>query len=902
MPGGIAGLAQTLAIDPVPDRARFVFEVTRLLYDNTDIRSPSVAAFLQAVRQPARGRPSPLGPVTASEVVPVPLTAEIWSDAIFRRRVTREELLTAILADREAALVCHGLSKLDDETLGFFAGRRAILTRIYERTAPVFASFAGALRVRDGRVVPPGGPDAAAMWEAVAGDKVARPDRFIQALLEASDGRLAYVYDSIDHLDPPRLAFALGTWMPAADRLERFRSLADGLYGVREWHVRTMPFSRSPFDLAMALMRLGVGADGRPSPPASRGWWTRVFNGSESDDDRPIDAAWLAEHIVATDIRQRADRLDQVTFAQRVFGAAGAADRADALFVLRAMPRFRALVLSFERIGIRNPATYASMLRHAAKLAALEGRRGYVAQSQLQGSLVLVTRMTAVGTLDLATAERLIGGLSTLPNDGGYAGGVARWLRERVHPVLPAARDLEGAIVAGLAGRPEAVAGVRRVTWEGQRYRLDLTASEHNRLRRVREKQRAPAIDVPLQLAEAARVLRADTVSTEDLQDAAAQFAAIAADLPQRTREEEADKVPPGVAVPPPLHEVLKKAIDDLTRAARAREPRRGARIAETIVDLADDLLARNLLSFAYAISLGDPDGTVLLADDVSHRHDFGFGLKDSDQRARLAWAVPRPEVAPGVPWHVNGSLMGLDVALSALALRRVSADPVLAAPRLTSNARETFATSVSLMDPLALRDADRDAIADAVARGERRVDRADSAEIDAIAAELSLDAARHRAIRWTQEHDRPRVPSLLSLMEMLVIGGGHPADLEAWGMGVVATNGCFCSRLRGPDVWPALAGRPQLGLAAAILPDVNFRVAIVLKELDLPASLARVILSAAMQDFIDEARATDDADWLSLSRAARAISRERIEDYVAAATATGPLMPDVSRSPELAP
>jgi hypothetical protein len=100
------------------------------------------------------------------------------------------------------------------------------------------------------------------------------------------------------------------------------------------------------------------------------------------------------------------------------------------------------------------------------------------------------------------------------------------------------------------------------------------------------------------------------------------------------------------------------------------------------------------------------------------------------------------------------------------------------------------------------------------------------------------------------------------------------------------------------PGGWALLSGRPQLGLAASVLPDLNLRVAVLLKELGLPAPLAKVVLSGAMQDFIDEARPTDDDDWLSLSRTARALTRERIEDYVAAATAVGPLMPDARTTP----
>ena len=116
----------------------------------------------------------------------------------------------------------------------------------------------------------------------------------------------------------------------------------------------------------------------------------------------------------------------------------------------------------------------------------------------------------------------------------------------------------------------------------------------------------------------------------------------------------------------------------------------------------------------------------------------------------------------------------------------------------------------------------------------------------------------------------------------------------------MVIAEGCLCSRLTPPGRWPTLLGRPPLGLTASAVADLNLHVAMMLRELRLPAPIAKVVLSGAMQDFIDEVRPTDDSDWLSLSRAARTITRERVEDYVAAATATGPLMPDATRSPEI--
>ena len=270
-------------------------------------------------------------------------------------------------------------------------------------------------------------------------------------------------------------------------------------------------------------------------------------------------------------------------------------------------------------------------------------------------------------------------------------------------------------------------------------------------------------------------------------------------------------------------------------------------------------------------------------------------------------WGVPRIEVNPGVPWHVSGSLLGLDIGLAPLALRRVNSERVLEAPRLTSNERDTFALSVSLMNPFALRDADRDAIADAVSRGQRRIGAlrnggqaaaraAAESAFNGIADELSIEGWRRRAVRWMLAHEADRVPSMFSLTEILVLGGAPAAELDRWGMSMMVTRGCACSRLTPPGQWPTLLGRPALGLTATGVADVHLHVAIMLKEMRLPAAIAKVVLSGAVQDFIDEVKPSDDADWLTLVRAARAATRERIEDYIAAATAAGPLVPDTGR------
>ena len=165
--------------------------------------------------------------------------------------------------------------------------------------------------------------------------------------------------------------------------------------------------------------------------------------------------------------------------------------------------------------------------------------------------------------------------------------------------------------------------------------------------------------------------------------------------------------------------------------------------------------------------------------------------------------------------------------------------------------------------------------------------------EFDDLADAISMEGRRRRSVRWTIEREPGLVLSMFSLTELFLLGGGRPADADAWGMSVMMADGCVCTRLTPPGRWAALAGRPQLGLTAVGVADLNLHVAAVLKDIGLPAALTKVVLSGAMQDFIDEVKATDDADWLTLARSARSVSRDLIEDYVAVATAVGPLMPD---------
>jgi hypothetical protein len=352
------------------------------------------------------------------------------------------------------------------------------------------------------------------------------------------------------------------------------------------------------------------------------------------------------------------------------------------------------------------------------------------------------------------------------------------------------------------------------------------------------------------------------------------------------------------VPAPPRPLETLLKAIDELGRGGAVLNAARLTRAAALLSDAADEAAAQALVSLAYAIYLGDPEGAAMLPGNVSLRHDFGLGQQDAAQRLRAPWMIPRPDVSPGVPWHVDGSLLGLDVGLATTMMRRLNTDRALSAPTLISNERETFVVGLGLLNPFALTDRARDAIAQAIERGRRRVAAIrDAPGATAIADEVGMDGWRRRALRWSVVHEAERLESMFSLRELMALGDvAREIDLDPWGTAALYSDGCVCTAMPPTGGLPLVTGRRQIGLLATAIPDLNLHVARMLASLRLPARLAKYVLSAAVQDFVDEVQTTDPDDWVSLVRGAAAVSRERVEDYVAAAAADGPLVLDAAR------
>jgi hypothetical protein len=823
-------IADALGIASI-DRSHFVLDVVRTLF--------ALGLAEGDVRQRAKLRelllqPSPL----KGEAVPLPLDVAIWRETLLPRQVPDDQILAAILSDRSTALLYHGLAGLDDDTLAWLGPERDTLRHL-ARHAGAFSVFGPSVRVQAGKIIVPGGPDAEPLWQALVGADPAKPAAFVRKLFDDESGHLAWFYDSIAQLDEARLRFALGAQLPASSRVDRARALLEAFtQGGSEWRPEAQPFSRRPLDPALTLAVIAVDANGTLIGPSQRGFWERVF--SESDvvqGAKPTREAQPAGDTAAIDAAWLLSRIHRVPVD------VGRRRLEAFLFAQRV----------FGDVAAADPLVATALRAHMAFPALmLTLERAGVTTAAIMASAA--ARATALNDIGDDSKQRLaflqfqatLAILERMARSGG----------------LP--RADAAALIAGLA----------HVDSSRNGYDGKLGAWIRTSL-------------LP-KLPPAA----AETPDAAEDAVLAALAGANAGDALQRVVEWEGRtfRVNPGRADLQRLQRIRQRqgglALGAALEQAQAQSPKAGAAAAERA-------LADVLTSIVYAASLGDPEGPALGGGNVAIRHDLGA---TGSLAGRAAWRMPT-EGHSAKGWHVTGSLLGLDVALARMSLRRLDSTEMPPEPRLVSAERQTAALSVALLNPTLLTDTTRDEIAAALARGRERLERLDSnrREIEQVARDAGLSAWRREALAWTVAHDREQLPSQLSLLEIMWLGQPRTSaavSLDGWGAAMFPLNGCVCLAMPRAQPWEALIGRPSLGLLATRGADVSILVADTLATLKMPAEIAPGVIAYAMQEVVDQARPAHFDDWPEFSRAASAVSRDRLVDYIAAQAAGGPLLP----------
>jgi hypothetical protein len=333
----------------------------------------------------------------------------------------------------------------------------------------------------------------------------------------------------------------------------------------------------------------------------------------------------------------------------------------------------------------------------------------------------------------------------------------------------------------------------------------------------------------------------------------------------------------------------LVAAEHDRLRALREMVPSPGLDAA-LAADRARDLTAA-LTALVYVTALGAPDGPASLSPDVGTRHDLGL-TGTTVVREELPWAPPEERQGYG-PWRVTGSLIGLDLGLSRLFLRRVDDQQMPAAPTFTLNDLGTLTRTGVGMVPDDLLDDHRDELAAALARGRARLTAARTLdELDALAREARVSETVRQLLPWVHARQRESVSALYALRDLLWLGRPRlqPAELDRWGVAADGIDGRRVLAMPPPTPWEDYGGRSEAGQVTTQVPDLTLRLVEETAALRLPAALVPALLAFALQDHWHDVRARFADDWPRLTRQAASLSGSRIQDYVAALTGNGPL------------
>ena len=787
-------------------------------------RAASARRFIASISTP--GAPAQEGessPIT----IAVPLTADHWRDVLGPK--APKDLFTALISDRSVLLACAGALQADPSIRTLLERDRGLLRWIV-RTAPAaFWVAARSLRIEKGRFQPPGGSSAESIWEALTGERIARTDDFLRALLTKDEGRLAWFYDSMAALPADRAAVFLGSGA-IESRREQVNELYEAFRSAdSNWRIEAHPFLRGVNDPWMVSTQIAISGGTIVSPSAA--WfWDTLFNRSgvtqrkmaaavDQVPDTPVTAAWLVRNVTRTVAKERRDRLAMMRFAQSVFRDMSKDNAVDALVALSGYRRYPALLLSLDRMGVTSPRVYSRAVEGASRLDELSGRERKQAVIAFQAGVAIVERARLAEAIDAATAERLILSLADTAEKNEKRGrALVRWMTTELLDALPALivpdrwtaqTAFESRFMQALAGTPPK--SPPALKWEGLDYRVDYFRAEHARIKRIREQLTSPGLD-----------------------------AAIAAGN--------------------------------------------------------DDDIAEALTVLIYAPALGDPDGPALLGGDIPLRHNFGIEGAAGVRREYLAWSLPREQVGDGGPWHIEGSLLGLDIALARLHLRRIADNEMPVAPTINLNDLLAFARTMRVMRPEPLTDADRDALVAAIGRGRARVAaaRANVAELLALAAEAGLSHAIRQTLPWTFTRTPELVDSLFGLRDFMWLGKPEvpAARLDRWGVYTEALSTRLNTAMPAAVPWENFGGRSDGGLIATQMPDLTLRLAEETARLNLPAQLIPALLGYATLDFWHDVDSRFPDDWPAMARQALALSPSRVEDYVAALAGSGPLQP----------
>lgn len=789
-------------------------------------------------------------------------------------------------ASHKPALIYVGLMSLDSETLAW-VGRHPEALDLNDDAAGTFAAFGRSVRVRGNLIDVPGGAAFAPVWVERVDRRLDEPGDFIHRLLTRDDGRLAFLYDTVDHLSPAlQTALFEGATsthdrQEALDRQYRwFRDVAPA------WKVGVRPFFRPDTDPSLVYALLDIASDGTVGPP----WWPRLLEKVTEDDDwpeRPLreiaerkaTLTWVLQWLV--DAKDATPRLRLLQFAQRRFKTAARAQAGAVETALRAHERMPALAIALERMGVADPAVYAAVANAAMRVTtsgdagAVDGRLR-IWQSAL-GVLEQVMRWRSVAP---EARDALLTGLArTVPAEGGWApGAVGRWVVEAVMPAIGTApagdrRFETGLFAAWLTGDR---AASRTFTWEGLEYRIDRIGPVVRDASAVRAAAKGPTLESLQVLVGVRQEMAAGVKALDRARDIAARLQGIRKTLMDLRNDEKK-----------PLYDThdLDDAARSIAKIKNAKDLSKVGRQVDKVLDAIDLVSAHVLPAVDYALAASPTPQPQLFSDSALRHAVIAVPTAPAHEWRRAAWAQPVTGAVASGGSAIQGALLTLDAALADGQLRRAAAaDGGLPPAEGTFNPadRDAMLQRLLLHASHEALEAAGQQVLEAAVRGRERWTQLTRTRSAANEASLRAVIGETRAnlVLWLEAQKRfDAIDEILLPTERVYLGADGPLPP---GIAVASTviDGCFCLRTppRRP-VWEWV-GRGDSGHLSLMGADLQVRLIEALSSRKLPLYLVDATLPMALQDTLDRVGQFSPEDWEALA-VSRFIPDARVDDYL---------------------
>jgi hypothetical protein len=899
LPGGVEGIRRALGDRRTTAPATIGVELTRRFHGGTSEAAGEdpVLARLRVWLRTCQRAEGCGPPDVKPDRVPLPGSPALWRDVVFDGRIAEAQLMLAILDRRDAALLYTALLSMREDVRAWMLARPALVKALRGADAGALLVAAPYLRIHGDGWQLPGGPAAAPVWAALASGPP-EPGAWLVALLRAHDGLPAYVIEVVATLPPAQQRAILALDATDARRVAAGTELLDALrLATRGWRIRDRPFWRPSCDPAFLLRQLRVGADGRLALPGGQAFWALVFGDGdlirpELDvraafaDPVPASPGWIVERIWAASPGEQPIRYEQVLFASRVLATTDASAAASVATVLRGYARYPQLLRVLDRMGVDEVRRLAALVRKADGLNRdADDWRGHAAIVRWQSVLAYLDHLLRFGGLTRDERDRALDVLADPGAASASRGTRVRALLTGLGPGAvagdPPARPIEDALIDRLTRG--ALAAGRRVTWEGETYRIDFGAAERDRIARVRGRDAQPRLDA----AWAAFAL-SDLHGEPDAVEALATLARV-------TAAARLDRTP---SVDERLGLEARAAAATASRLLAPALPRRDwPAIRAALDDLGDALATEALGEMAYALNMGWAEDLPLTALAAFRRHVF---VKPSPT-GLLDASYVMPEIATGrrEAWHVVGSLLGIGDALAPVALRRSSLKPLAAAPSLNTGDRRWLVATIAELDRATFTDAAQWQLVDLLSRGQARFRSIHGAAAARDAAEVAgTSALRQTLAGWIAEADPGSLTGVFSMTEILRLGsdGAPPPDtLAGWGNAQSPLTGRMLAGPLPSLPWERYGGRSRR-LVSCALPDLQLSLAVRLAAMDLPAVLIVDLMPAATFELVNLAAPRHADDFDALSEYVRRLNQDSVERYLGLLTTAGPLRPMTAR------